>query len=188
MITVKTDYESKKRAIQTWFKDYSGVTEVIWGAYEVEKRTRPYGVINYISSGEPIGIPSHFHAEDINGDLKEVIVQPKYLHLQMEVISAPEATLAEPWCSEMLENALHLLASNEVKTALLEAGLSSIEWTEPTRRDEQLGERWEHRAISDVTFAYMAVANQDDAAGWINKVKIEVSDSNGVLIPSTQMP
>jgi len=180
-LSVTTDHALVRSTIRTWLMTYAVLGEVIYANQTTERPPKPYGTLLVLSSGLRSGLDEHI--ESFNGGsqlIERITAGPRQLVAQVEVYTDP-ATTPSNEAAELLENALLALDTVLVKDVFRVAKIGVLGHTSATRLDEQLGDRWERRAVADVTFTYSGETFDDGVTGesgnWIETVEIPTEDN-----------
>jgi len=165
-LSVTTDFILIRKTIFDWLSAYAGVNSVIYANQEVNRPAKPYGSILINNGSLRFG-----HDEERNsyngssGVLERQTSGVRQMVVQCEVYSDLAATPNDLEAAEMLESALLALDSEAVKSTFRDAKIGILSHTPIIRLDEQLGDRWERRALSDVFITYSGETFDDGLTG-----------------------
>ncbi len=185
-IILITDYAAMKSAILNWIKDQSGsgMGEAIFLNQEVDRPEKPYATVQIISDNiktgyddvRPIydgGIPS----------LKYKTVGLREMTVQIQIYTEPAKSVTDVEAADRLNQALITLDHPSIHKLFNDANISILGHTSVIRLDEQLGERWERRASSDLRIMYTAESIDDGSFGeWIETVEIPRVDNGNLTV------
>lgn len=182
-LTVTTDRTLFRQTIVNWLNTYAGLAgRVVWANQATPRPAKPYGSILFPSSGVKSGWDEE--RQDFNA-IAEVIERttsgPRMISAQIEVYTDPAASPHASEAAELLDNALLALDTNAVREAFRAAKIGVISQTAVQRMDEQLGDRWERRAMAEVQFSYSGETFDDGGSGsgnWIETVE-SPTEANG---------
>lgn len=184
-VTVTTDRTLFRTTVKNWLKAAMSLNEahVIWANQSVPRPTKPYASVLFPSGSVKFGVADESE-KSYNAGTQAVERQsngPRTIVAQIEVYADPATVANADEAFELLENALLMLDTEGVRTAFRAAKLGVISQSPVSRMDEQLGDRWERRAIAEVVFSYSAETFDDGGGGtgdWIETVEIP-SEQNG---------
>jgi hypothetical protein len=175
-ITATTDWTTFKTAVLQWLSTYAALglaapLTVIWARQAEPRPAKPYVSVLFLSRGKPLGLDEQRPQYNALSELIErVQTGPRIVTLQIEAYSdeAKDASTLE--AGDMLQNAMLALATEPVKDLLRTAMIGVLDHTDPQNMDEQLGQRWERRAVCEVTLLYSGETFDDGDGGsgdWI---------------------
>jgi len=165
-LTVTTDFILIRKTIYDWLLTYASVNSVIYTNQEVNRPTKPYASILINNGSLRFG-----HDEERNsyngtsGVLERTTSGTRQMVVQCEVYSDPATTPNDLEAAELLESALLALDSEAVKSVFRAAKIGILSHTPVIRLDDQTGDRWERRALSDVIFTYSGETFDDGLTG-----------------------
>jgi len=163
-LTITTDHALIRETIRTWLETYAGVT-VMYLNQKISKQAKPYGTILVLSSSLKTGLDEDREAYNVSNDVIErTTTGPRQLVAQCEIYSEPAGPGVDE-AAELLENALLALDTVLVQDTFRAAKIGVLGHTTVTRLDDQLGDRWERRAVADVTFTYSGETFDDGLTG-----------------------
>lgn len=163
--TYITNHAAIENALTSWAETYSGLSgKVRWKDQVVGRPAKPYVTLALLVSGLPSGIDAELgHYNGTTSSIDTVTFGDRRLTLQVEVYDAPPDATLNTAMVTALRRLLGMQASLRtpaVKAAFQAAGVSYrqclLHPQAGPNADEQLGERWEHRAIMDLEFGYTA--------------------------------
>ena len=182
MITDQTNYSGAQQAIISWLVDHAGIASVIFGNQVGDRPAKPYATILVISDGNKTGFDDVVKEYDEPSEqVQTTHLGPRTMTLQLMVYSEPAADIATREANHYLNFALACLESGEVRDLFRNAGIAVLNHTAPQKLDQQLGERWERRSQTDLTFSYTSKIFDDGGSGsgnWIETV-VMPAESNG---------
>lgn len=165
-LTVTTDFILIRKTIYDWLLAYAGVSSVIYANQEVDRPAKPYASIIITSRSLRSG-----HDEERNsyngtsGKLERQTSGTRQMIMQCEVYSDPAKLPTDLEASDLLEGALLALDSELVKSSFRDAKIGILSHTPIIRLDDQSGDRWERRALSDIVFTYSGETFDDGLTG-----------------------
>lgn len=182
-LTVQTDYAAMKQAIITWLSTYpGGLNDVIFKNQAAPRPAKPYASILVTSNSNKYGFDDVTQGFDAaNQVITRQVNGLRTMIVQIEVFTDPATDINTLEAREYLEGTLDALESQPVRDLFRNAGLGVLRFTPPNQLDEQLGERWERRAQTDLTFTYTASILDDGSNGsgdWIETFETP-TESNG---------
>jgi hypothetical protein len=180
MITVTTDYALNQKAIVDWLKAYAGVGQVLYADTETPRPPKPYATILFTTRGIRTGFDEE-RASFAANVIQRTTTGPRQLNVQAEVYSDPATSAATAEADRLLEGALLALDTIPVRDSFRAAKLGFLSHGAISRLDEIFGNRWERRAVCDLTFCYSGETFDDGGAGsgnWVETVQIP-SELNG---------
>lgn len=184
-----TDHTLIDRTLLSWAEVYTGVGNGNgrWLNQVMGRPDKPYISLQMVS--DPViamidGEEQRYN--DVTDHLDKVTYGDRSLILQVTVYDDPPTGAAQQNARSRLLGALASLRSQVVKELLSSAGLAFWRAASGVRRlDEQLGQRWEHRAQVDLEFGYTSLfTDKPDQGGdgsWIETVE-PITESDGTLI------
>jgi len=181
-LSVTTDHALIRKTIRDWLQTYSGLANVDYADQTVSRAVKPYATILITSSGVKTGLDEHRETFDVPSDvIQRITAGPRLIFAQCEVYTEPAADPNTLEAAEILENALLALETVTVQNTFRAAKIGLMGHTPIVRMDEQLGERWERRALSDVTFSYSGEMFDDgltgEAGNWVESVEIPTEEN-----------
>lgn len=185
-ITVTTDRKLIYDTIIAWLIASTGFAEdKIQFLNQGESRPpKPFISIMILNRGIKTGTDDVIQSYDVGSQkIQRITAGPRLLICQIEIYTEPATEFTGTEADEILENALLALDTEEIKALFRAAKIGQLTETPINRLDEQLGERWERRAQSDVTFTYSGETFDDGATSgnWIETVE-NPTEENGNLI------
>lgn len=186
---VTTDHQLIRETVRLWLQAGAGVSQVIYANQEVPRPAKPYATILVVSSGQRFGLDETRQAFDATNEVvQRTVAGPRQMILQCEVYTDPATAPGQLEAAERLENALLMLDTVGVRSAFRAAKIAVAGHNQVTRLDEQLGDRWERRAVVDVTVTYSGETFDDGLTGedgnWVETVEVP-GEGNGNLDPGT---
>lgn len=182
MITDQTNYSGALLAILSWLKDYAGIAEVVFGNQPGTRPAKPYATILVISEGNKTGFDDVVKTYDIPSQaVQKTHLGPRTMTIQLMVYTDPASDLVTKEASHYLNFALACLELDDVRDLFRVAGIAVLDHSAPNKLDQQLGERWERRSQTDLTFSYTSKIFDDGGSGsgnWIETV-VMPTESNG---------
>lgn len=178
MISVTTDRRLFRRTIIAWLSQSTGipVTRVIWGDQAARRPERPYAMVLFPTRGVKTGIDENTMNFNIATQaIERVTSGPRLITAQVEIYTAAATDIDTLEAGDLLENALFMMDTESIRESMRSAKIGVINHTAILNTDEQVGDRWERRAISDVIFAYSGESFDDGDGGtgnWIETVDI----------------
>jgi hypothetical protein len=186
-ITVTTDRGLIYNTIGTWLGVYSGlgVDKIAFSSQEASRLVKPYASVMILNRGIKTGFDDVISTFDVpTQKIQRITAGPRLLICQIEVFTDPATEANDTEADEILENALLALGTEEVKELFRAAKIGQLTETPVNRLDEQLGERWERRAQSDVTFSYSGETFDDGATSgnWVETVEAPTEENGNLII------
>lgn len=158
----QTPFALHKAAIRNWLSVRSGIDldKVIWINQITPRPVNPFATMQFTSRGTKIG--EDYIQEVQNGN----VIERHYLGIrelivQVEIYTDPTDSDAALGAMELLEQALAALSMRQVIDDFQAADLASMNYEVIRIDDEQVGERWERRAVADVRFSYRTILFDD---------------------------
>ena len=185
-LSITTDFILIRKTIYDWLLAYSGVSSVIYASQEVTRPAKPYASIIITSTSLRFGHDEERQNFNVANDVLERRTSgTRQMIVQCEVYSDPATVPTDLEAAELLENALLALDSELVKSSFRDAKIGILSHTPIIRLDEQLGDRWERRALSDVTFTYSGETFDDGLTGEsgniVETVEIPTEDNGNAI-------
>ena len=151
-----------KAAIKDWMALRTGLA-VAWLNQVTPRPTKPYCTIQRIGLGRSIGhdYVQQQHDGGNPGILEKTYIGLRELTIQAEVYTEPADDDNDLEALDILELALMTLSAQQTTDAFRLVNLAFIDHEAPIAMDEQLGERWERRAVADIRFSYRTVLFDD---------------------------
>lgn len=157
-----TRVAAHRAAIKTWFEDRTGLgsAKVIWLNQMTTRKALPAGTLHLLSRGKQMGQDQVQEVQ--NGNVIErTYLGIRQMIIQAEVYTVPADDNADLEAMELLEQALGALSMRQVIDAFQAADLAALDYEILNVADEQVGERWERRAVADVRFSYRTILFDD---------------------------
>jgi hypothetical protein len=182
-LTITTDRVLFRQTLIAWLNTYAGLGgRVIWADQTAVRPAKPYGTVFFPSGGVKTGIDDEVQSFYAPGSVVQRRTSgPRLITLQVEVYTDPATTAHANEAAELLENALLALDTVAVRDSFRAAKIGVISQTPVVRLDDQLGERWERRAMSEVVLSYSGETFDDGGSGtgnWIETVQTP-TEQNG---------
>lgn len=182
-LATTTDRALFRQTIASWLNTYAGLSgRVIWANQSTPRPGKPYGSILFPTRSRKPGLDETRASFNVTSQAIERVTQgPRIIVAQVEIYSDPAADVNTAEAADMLDDALLALDTVSVRDLFRTSKIGMLGHTPVQDLDEQLGDRWERRAQSDVTFAYSGETFDDGGAGtgdWIETVKIP-TEGNG---------
>ena len=158
----QTRTSAHRVAIMDWFAARTGLgaTKVMWLNQPTPRKALPAGTLQLLSRGKKIG--EDYVQQILNGGVIERhYLGVRELVIQAEVYTEPADDDADLEAMELLEQALGALSMRQVIDVFQGADIASLDYEVLNVADEQIGERWERRAVADVRFSYRTILFDD---------------------------
>ena len=186
-ITYATDHAGFERALVTWMQTYASLAadSVRWRNQITGRPDKPYATLHISSDGGAGGQDAEF--EQFNsglGLIEKALHGSRRFTLQCEMYSVPETAPGQSGARIRLLAAVSALRSDPVKELFRANGLAFLQQLSAVQNlDEQLGDRWERRAMADLEFGYTSVLTTTGADGsnWIETMDTP-NEADGSLI------
>ena len=187
-ITLVTDYPAMKNSLLQWLREQSGagMGKAIFLNQSTDRPPKPYATIQVIADNIKTG-DDDIRPEYDGGTpaLKYRTVGLREMTVQINIYTVPAESVSDIEAADRLNQALILLDHPSLVQQFNDANISILGHTPIIRLDEQLGERWERRASSDLRIGYTAESIDDGSFGnWVESVQIP-STNNGNLMVNT---
>lgn len=173
-ITVLTDFDLIKTTLLTWLQTYSSDDGLLLNGVEFKNQlgdrpAKPYGNILITSSARKFGFDEERHEFNIPQQaIDKTTLGVREMKVQIDIYSEPANSLADVEALEILERALMTLETQTVKDLFKSANLTFMSHTPTNELDQQLGDRWERRAQTDLTLLYTSeVFDTGSNDNWI---------------------
>lgn len=177
-----TNHEGIERALQSWLLKYGGLQAVQWLNLPLGRPPKPYGTLQIISPGHLEGQDSEVQRYNATTERIDVgLYGFRRFTVQTCVYSEAPDGPGQEHAVRRLERAVSALRLPAAQDALAAEGLAFQQvLSPPTRADEQLGDRWEWRAMADLEFAYTSLVaeksegtapNADGGYNWIETIE-----------------
>jgi len=170
-IALLTDFKAFMDAIETWLTTSTGVATVIDKNQAEGRPAKPYIAIKINTRGIRFGfddVIENYNA--VSEVIERNVAGPRKMMLQVEVYTDPKDLATDNEAGDLLEVALMSLEQTFFVELFNSANFSILDHTPINNLDEQLGERWERRAQTDLTLLYTGETfnDGDDGSGnWI---------------------
>lgn len=185
-ITLKTDFDTMMNAIESWLKTSTGVANVVDKNQIGDRPAKPYATIKINTRSIRLGYDDAIETfNSVTNVIERNVAGPRKMMLQVEIYTAPKTAIGQNEASELLETALLTLEQPFFVELFNSANFSILSHTSINNLDEQLGERWERRAQSDLTLLYTGETFNDGADGsgnWIQTVESPTEANNNLII------
>ena len=174
-LTITTDRTLFRQTLIAWLNAYAVLGgRVIWSDQTAVRPAKPYGTVFFPSGAVKTGFDDE--VQSYNGSVVQRRTSgPRLITLQVEVYTDPATTPHANEAAELLENALLALDTVAVRDSFRAAKIGLISQSPVLRMDDQLGERWERRAVSELLISYSGETFDDGGSGtgnWIETVQV----------------
>src|SRR3990172_2090902 len=182
LFTVTTDRTLFRQTLEDWLTTYAGIARMFWTKKKTPRPAKPYGTIFFPSGSIKSGFDEEIQSFNYPTQSVERLTHgPRLITVQVELYSKPAEIAHEAEAYEMRENALLALDTHAVRELFRAAKIGLISHTPVQRMDDQLGERWERRALAELTLSYSGETLHNGGSGvgnWIRTVEVP-TDANG---------
>lgn len=187
-IILVTDYAVMKAALLLWLEQQSGagMGKAIFLNQVADRPAKPYATIQVIADNIKTGEDDVRPEFDVGTPaLKYRTVGMREMTVQVQIYTEPAKSVTDVEAADRLNQAIITLDHPSIHKQFNDANISILGHTSVIRLDEQLGERWERRATSDLRIMYTAESVDDGSFGeWVDSVQIPTVD-NGNLTANT---
>jgi len=183
-VIIITNYTTMKNALLNWLRVNSGVDmgTAIFLNQKADRPPKPYATIQVIADNIKTG------DDDVRQEFDDQVPMLKYrtvglreMTVQVQIYSEPSESVSDIEAADRLNYALMSLDHPSIVQEFNDANMSILGHTPLIRLDEQLGERWERRAASDLRILYTAESVDDGSFGeWTESVQIPTVDNNNL--------
>lgn len=179
---VTTDRTLFRTTLLWWLTTFGGVAAARWMNQEAPRPVKPYGAIFFPSGSIKSGFDEEI--QDFNyvtQSIERMTHGPRLITAQIEIYTDPATVAHGAEAYELLENALLALDTVSVRDRFRAAKIGFLSHTPAMRMDEQLGERWERRAMAELTLSYSGETLHNGGSGvgnWIRTVEVP-AEANG---------
>lgn len=185
-----TDYVLIERTLLSWVETYTGIGagNGRWLNQVMGRPAKPYATLQIIADPIMGGIDAEYQKyNNTTEHIDKVTFGDRRMSLQVTTYTDPPTAAGQLHARHILNAALASLRSQVVQDLFSSAGLSFWQQLSGVQEiDEQLGQRWEHRAQVDLEFGYVSIFTDKPEAGgdgtWIESLKVDISEDNGTLI------
>lgn len=185
-ITLITDYSTMKSSILKWLRENSGagMGKAIFLNQVGDKPEKPYATLQVIADNIKRG------DDDIRPEFDAGVPALKYrtvglreMSVNIQYYTDPAKSISEVEAADRLNQALILLDHPIIVEQFNDANFSVLSHTPVSRLDEQLGQRWERRASSDLRILYTAESIDDGSFGeWVESVEIPTVENGNLIV------
>lgn len=185
-ITLVTDYPAMKGSLLKWIREQSGAAmgSAIFLNQTADRPDRPYATIQVITDNIKTGDDDV--RQEYDGGVPSLTyrtVGPREMTVQVNIYTIPAALVSDIEAADRLNQALIMLDHPVLVKQFNDANMSILSHTPVIRLDEQLGERWERRASSDLRIGYTAESVDDGSFGnWVETAEIPSADNGNLTI------
>ena len=180
-IALLTDFTAMMNAIEAWLKASTGIETVIDKNQDAERPAKPYAAIKINTRGVRFGFDDVVENHNtVSNVIERNVVGPRKMTLQVEIYTEPKSVANESEAGDLLEIGLMSLEQTFFVELFNSANFSVLDHTAINNLDEQLGERWERRAQTDLILLYTGETFNDGTDGsgnWIETAEAP-SESN----------
>jgi len=185
-LTIVTNYTAMKNSILQWLRENSGVDmgDTIFVNQVTNRPALPYATIQVIADNIKTGDDDVRPEYDAGTPaLKYRTVGLREMTIQVEIYTKPAEAVSDIEAADRLNFALMALDHPILVQQFNDANISILGHTPVIRLDEQLGERWERRAVSDLRILYTAETIDDGGFGnWVDTVEIPTVENNNLTV------
>ena len=185
-ITLITNYAAMKSSILQWLRENSGADmgKAIFLNQEGDRPEKPYATLQVMTDNIKTGDDDI--RPEFNAGIPELIYRTfgyREMIVNVQLYTEPAKASNEIEAADRLNRALILLDHPIIVTQFNDANFSVLEHTPVIRLDEQLGERWERRASSDLRILYTAESVDDGSFGeWVESVEIPTVENTNLIV------
>lgn len=189
-LTNQTPYTAIKQALITWSDAVMGTDNTRWAKTDFPRDVKPYATLEIIELGQDIGLDERKEVDN-SGVLETTYRGLREMVVRLTVYADAPASLAATWPKDLLQTALLALSAQSVIDDFRVVPLAYLSNTPIVERDEQLGDRWEWIAESDLRFSYRSVLFDDglapppDDGAFVESVEITIGSESKFTIDST---
>lgn len=158
----QTRVSAHRVAIFDWFAARSGLgaSKVMWLNQPTPRKALPAGTLQLLSRGKKTG--EDYLQQILNGGtIERHYLGIREMVIQAEIYTVPADDDTDLEAMELLEQALGALSMRQVIDVFQGADLAALDYEVLNVADEQVGERWERRAVADVRFSYRTILFDD---------------------------
>lgn len=185
-ITLITDYAAMKSSLLLWLRQNSGagMGKAIFINQVGDRPPKPYATIQVIMDNIKSGFDDiRPEFDDINDLLKYRTAGLREMTIQVQIYTEPAKAITDIEAADRLNNALIMTEHPSINQQFNDANFSLLGHTPVIRLDEQLGERWERRAASDLRILYTAESIDDGSFGeWVESVEIPTVENTNLIV------
>ncbi len=186
-ITIVTDYTAMKNSILKWLRENSGagMGSAIFLNQKTDRPTKPYATLQVTSDNIKTG-DDDVRQEFVGGaspTLSYRTVGLREMMVQVEIYTEPANGVNDLEAADRLNYALMVLDHPSIVQEFNDANITILGHTPVIRLDEQLGERWERRAASDLRILYTAESVDDGGFGeWVETVQTPTQENGNLTV------
>lgn len=184
MITIVTNYSAMKSSLLTWLKDNAPVANAIFTRQTGNRPPKPYATIQVIADNIKTGDDDI--RKEFNGGLPALTYRTvglREMSVNVQIYSNPADDVTDLEATDLMNNALIALEHPSLVESLNSVNITVLSHTPVIRLDEQLGERWERRASTDLRLMYVAESVDDGSfANWVDTVEIPRESNSNLII------
>lgn len=180
-IQYKVNHDAIEQALVSWLKVHADLQEVQFLNLPIHRPPVPFGTLQIITPGLAAGMDQETWKYNSSTDLMDQMISgPRRMTVQVTVHTKPpySSGLGQDLnhAQRRLEKAVSALRLYRVSQEFRDVGLAFLRVVSPpVRLDEQLGERWEWRARTDLEFGFTAavadVSAPGDGTAWIDTIQ-----------------
>ncbi len=158
----QTRFADHKAAIRKWLSDRTGLPllSVIWVNQITPRPDNPFATLQIVSPGKRQGL-DYLQEVQNGGVIERHYIGLREMTVQAEVFTDPTTAHAEFGAIELLDQALMALSMQQVRDEFSAVDLAEMDYEIQDAADDQVGERWERRAVADVRFSYRTILFDD---------------------------
>jgi hypothetical protein len=183
-ITVTTDRTLFRQTIIAWLNAYTGIdkAKIIWANQSTPRPDRPYATVFFPSGSVKSGFDEAVANYNAGTQAIERMTHgPRTIAVQVEVYTDQAQVPNQDEAYELLENALLALDTVPMRESFAAAKIGLLDHAPVQKLDEQLADRWERRAMAELTVTYSGETFDDGGGGsgnWIETADVP-SEANG---------
>lgn len=181
-IAVTTNYVNIIQAVRNWLITYAPLAQVIFLNQAELRPAPPYAAIMVTSDNLTFGLDYVDQQHDgINNVITRNYEGPRQMKVQVDVYTVPAKATTDLEAQDYLNRALLSLQTLQARALFRAAKMTVLNHTPLNRLDEQLGERWERRAQTDLTILYSGELFDDGRTGedgnYIQTVQVPTQEN-----------
>lgn len=184
MVTIVTNYPAMRTSLLDWLKTNSGagMSEAVFTRQKGRRPSKPYATIQVIADNIKTGDDDV--RQEYDGGIPALTYRTvglREMTVNVQIYTDPATNTNDLEATDRLNHALISLDHPSLVEQLNSVNISVLSHAPIIRLDEQLGERWERRASTDLRLMYTAEAVDDSSFGeWVESVQVP-RESNGNL-------
>ena len=185
-MTLVTNYPAMRSSILAWLRDNSGagMGQAVFTRQMAKRPSLPYATIQTIADNIKSGYDDV--RKEFNAGVPSLIYRTvglREMTINVQIYTKPAESTADLEAIDRLNAALIAIDHPALVEQFNSVNMTILSHTPIIPLDEQLGDRWERRASTDLRIMYTAESVDDGGFGnWVDTVEIPRESNSNLTI------